>query len=96
MDQVSHTALSQHCFRKKQAIFVVFDLSDQSSFHKATEFFSAAYENEIHTKLLIGNKAAVSSLVAFWIAFLQLFCDHGCHGQSVHSSSVSFPFQLSL
>lgn len=90
MDQVSHTALSQHCFRKKQAIFVVFDLSDQSSFHKATEFFSAAYENEIHTKLLIGNKAAVSSLVAFWVAFLQLFCDHGCHGP------VSFPFQLSL
>lgn len=66
---------------------MVFDLSDVSSFHKATEFFSAAYENEIHTKLLIGNKAVSSLVEQFFVT---------ASGHSVHSFSVSFPFRLSV
>eukprot|EP00438_Fugacium_kawagutii_P016131 Skav235820 [mRNA] locus=scaffold1267:410499:413296:- [translate_table: standard] len=62
--------MSQTCLRKKQAVFIIFDLSDKSSFHKLPEFLKTANDYKIHTKLLIGNKADLRDerQVSYWEA----------------------------
>ena len=55
---------------KKHALFIVFDLSDRSSFQKLPEFLNIAKSYKIHTKLLIGNKAGSVNFLrprSFWV-----------------------------